>query len=155
MAENYDFLGSSNTTQNQGGGPPVPVQQFAIRTHPSPNRSAASADAPGVYFQFRRPISQLKTLTAAERKDLIDSVATQLAGRIEAVMEKVNVEDMSYSQPTTRAGQLLDIMTVYVQSDSGNSDGTVDVPLANIGPGAYTSSRIADEVEALNDAESL
>lgn len=154
MADNFDLLGSTNGSELQGGVV-VPVQEFAIQTRPSAGRSDASRDAPGVYFQFRRPVAQLAKLDRSERLELIHSIATQLASRIEAVMAEPPVENMVYSQPTNSAGQLLDLMTVYVQSDSGNSQGTVPIPLAHIGPGDYTSSRINAEVDALNAAEGL
>lgn len=154
MAKSYVLLGSSNGTELQGGQV-VPVQEFAVQTVPSANRSDAAQDAPGVYFQFRRPVSQLAKLSPDERLALVNSVATQLADRIEAVMSERPVENMLYSQPTNSAGQLLDVMTVYVESDSGNSQGAVTIPLAHIGPGEYTTSRIHAEVAALNDAEGL
>lgn len=144
MAASYTVNGSWNTTELKGGNVVTPVQEFGIITKPS-----------GIYFQFRRPVSQLSKLPTAARSALIADVADQLADRIEAVMKNDNVLDIAYSQPTNAAGQLLDCMTIYVQSDSGNSQGTVVVPLANLGPGAFTSSRIASEVEALNHAEDL
>lgn len=144
MAANFKIQGSSNTTEQEGGGIVVPVQEFAVLTIPN-----------NIYFQFRRPLSQLQKLSAADRLDLIDSVASQLAGRIEDVAVEDNVLTLSYSQPANAAGQLLDMMTIYVSSDSGNSQGTVQVPLANIGPGDYTSSRVHAEVAALNAAEAL
>lgn len=144
MAANFKIQGSSNTTEQEGGGIVVPVQEFAVLTIPN-----------NIYFQFRRPLSQLQKLSAADRLDLIDSVASQLAGRIEDVAVEDNVLTLSYSQPANAAGQLLDMMTIYVSSDSGNSQGTVQVPLANIGPGDYTNSRVHAEVAALNAAEAL
>jgi hypothetical protein len=144
VAANFRIQGSSNTTEQEGGGVVIPVQEFAVLTIPS-----------NIYFQFRRPISQLQKLNAADRLDLIDSVASQLAGRIEDVADEDNVLTLSYSQPANAAGQLLDVMTIYVASDSGNSQGTVQVPLANIGPGDYTTSRVHAEVTALNAAEAL
>lgn len=144
MAANYTVQGSSTTSELQGGNTVVPVQEFFIVTKPS-----------GVYFQFRRPTSQLGKLSAADRAALIATIADQLSTRIEEVMAEPNVEWISYSQPTNAAGQLLDTMTIYVTSDSGNSQGLVSVPLAEIGPGHYTSSRINAEVDALNQAEGL
>lgn len=142
MADNYTFAGSTLTTEQSPGGPTVQVQEFGYYTQPS-----------NIYFQFRRPTSQLQKLSTADRKSLIASVADQLATRIEEVAALDNVETLAYSQPANAAGQLLDIMTVYVESDSGNSDGTVTIPLANIGPGSYTTSRINAEVDALNADE--
>lgn len=144
MASNYKILGSSNGTELQGGNTVVPVQDFAVQTKPS-----------GIYFEFRRPVSQLQKLDAAGRAELINSVAEQLAARIEEVMAEPAVTFMTYSQPTNAAGNLLDVMTVYVQSDSGDSQGTVTIPLANIGPGDYTTSRVKAEVAALDAAEAL
>lgn len=144
MAANYTILGSSATTELQGGNTIVPVQEFAVQTKPS-----------GVYFQFRRPTAQLAKLDQEARNELIASVADQLATRIEEVMAEDAVLAITYSQPTNAAGQLLDTMTIYVQSDTGNSQGIVTVPLANIGPGPYTSSRIHAEVSALDAAEGL
>lgn len=144
MASNYTILGSSNGTELQGGNTVVPVQDFAVQTKPS-----------GIYFEFRRPVAQLQKLDLAGRKELINEVADQLATRIEDVMDEPAVTWITYSQPTNAAGQLLDVMTVYVQSDSGDSQGTITVPLANIGPGAYTTSRVNAEVAALNAAEAL
>lgn len=144
MAANYTVQGSWNTTELQGGTNIVPAQEFAVLSKPS-----------GIYFQFRRPTSQLAKLDAAERAALIASIADQLATRIEKVMAESNVEWINYSQPTNAAGQLLDEMTIYVTSDSGNSQGTVSVPLAEIGPGDYTTSRVNAEVAALDAAEGL
>lgn len=144
MADNYTIQGSANTTEQEGGGVVIPVQEFAVLTKPS-----------NIYFQFRRPIAQLQKLDAGDRKALVASVADQLATRIEDVAAEDNVLTLSYSQPANAAGQLLDVMTIYVASDSGNSQGTVQVPLANVGPGDYTSSRVNAEVAALNAAESL
>lgn len=144
MADNYTVLGSFNTSELQGGNSIVPVQEFQIQTKPS-----------NVYFQFRRPTSQLAALDAADRKALIASVADQLATRIEEVVALPNVELLAYSQPTNQAGQLVDTITVYVQSDSGNSEGTVNIPMADIGPGTVTTTAINAEVAALNDAEGL
>lgn len=144
MASNFTVLGSSNGTELQGGNTVVPVQDFAVQTKPS-----------GIYFEFRRPVSQLQKLDAAGRVALINDVAGQLATRIEEVMSEPAVTWMTYSQPTNAAGQLLDVLTVYVQSDSGNSQGTITIPLADIGPGKYTTSRVNAEVAALNAAEAL
>lgn len=144
MAKNYTILGSANSTEQQGAGAVVPVQEFSVQTKPS-----------SIYFQFRRPVSQLQKLGDSERAALIAAVADQLATRIEAVAAEPSVLTLAYSQPANAAGQLLDVMTIYVQSDSGNSQGTVTVPLANLGPGEYTSSRITAEVAALNAAEAL
>lgn len=144
MATDYTILGSSNSTEQQGSGAVVAVQEFAVQTKPS-----------GIYFEFRRPKSQLAALSDDDRLALIASVADQLATRIEAVAAEPNVLTLAYSQPANAAGQLLDEMTIYVASDSGNSQGTVQVSLADIGPGEVTSKAIKAEVDALNAAEAL
>ena len=142
MASNYTFAGSTLTTEQAPGGPTVPVQEFGYYSQPS-----------NIYFQFRRPTSQLQALSQSDRTALIASVADQLATRIEDVAALPQVETLAYSQPANAAGQLLDIFTVYVSSSSGLSDGQVTIPLANIGPGDYTTSRINAEVSALDADE--
>jgi len=144
MAANYTIVGQWPTTELQGGTNVIAVKEFAVTTKPD-----------GLYFQFRRPQSQLSALSASGQTELIDSVADQLATRIEAVFNLANVTWIDYTQDTNPGGQLLDNMIVYVQSASGNSQGTVTIPLADIGPGDYTTSRVTAEVDALNAAEAL
>lgn len=155
MTDVFTGLSSWRTTDLQGGNVVVPVQEFGVYTIPGPDRWYDPNSALGVYFQFRRALSQLAKLSTADRNALISSIGDQLATRIEEVMAKPNVVWMAYSQPTNAGGHLLDTLTIFVQSDSGDSSTTVDVPLANIGPGQYTSSRIDAAVDALNAAEGL
>lgn len=144
MAASFTILGSYRTSQLVGGSSVQPVQAFQVTTKPH-----------DIYFEFRRPIGQLQRLTQEERDAEIAGVAEQLAKRLEAVRVEPHVTDVSYSQTTTPSGQLADTITVYVESTSGESDGTVAVPLANVGPGEYTTSRIHAEVRALDAAEAL
>ena len=144
MAANFGRVKTWRTTELEGGSSVVPVQEFSTTSNPS-----------GLYFQFRRPESQLAKLSATDRAALVASIADQIAVRMEAALKLHGVTWLAYSQPTNPAGQLLDIITLYVESDSGDSEGQVDVPIANIGPGEYTASRVAAEVEALNDIEGL
>ena len=144
MAANYAIIGQWPTTELQGGTNVIPVKEFAVTTKPD-----------GLYFQFRRPQSQLGKLDASGQAALVHSVAEQLATRIEDVFNLPAVTWIDYTQDTNPGGQLLDNMIVYVQSDSGNSQGTITIPLAEIGPGTYTTSRVDKEVEALNAAEGL
>lgn len=143
MAANYTYLNQWPSSALIGGNNVVATVEFAYQTAPD-----------GVYFQFRRPQTQLQKLDAGGRAALANDIAGQLATRIEAVFNLPNVTDISYSQDTTPAGQITDLMTIYVESDSGDGAGNVSVPLANIGPGTYTTSRINAEVAALNASES-
>lgn len=144
MATNYTILNQWPSSALQGGSNVVATVEFAVQTKPN-----------SLYFQFRRPKAQLAKLDSAARLAEIDTIADQLAVRIEAVFAEKNVIDIQYSQDTTPAGQISDMEIVYVQSDSGSSVGEVTIPQPNIGPGSYTTSRINAEVEALNDAEGL
>lgn len=140
MAANYTVQGSWHTSEVSGGTTITPVQEFAILTKPS-----------SVYFQFRRPETQLAKLDPAGRAALVASVADQLAVRIEKVATHDNVIGVSYSQPTNVTGMLVDTITVYVESTSGQSQGQFSVPMANIGPSQFKA--INDEVTALDAVE--
>lgn len=140
MAANFTVDGSWHTSEVSGGTTITPVQEFAIITKPS-----------GVYFQFRRPETQLAKLSASARAALVASVADQLSTRIEAVRQHDNVIDVGYSQPTSPTGQLLDKLTIYVESSSGQSQGQFAIPMANVGPSQFGA--IANEVDALDAVE--
>lgn len=142
MAANYTVDGSWNTTEIVGGSKAVAAQEFAIITKPS-----------GVYFQFRRPVSQLSKLSSADRAKLVASIADQLSDRIEAVANHAQVDALSYSQPVNAAGQLLDTITIFYESTSGNSQGSFDVPMANIGPSQFKA--IDTHVDRLDATEGL
>jgi hypothetical protein len=142
MAANYTFLNQWPSSALIGGNNVVPTTEFAYQTEPDT-----------IYFQFRRPQSQLVKLAAADRAALANSIADQLATRIEAVYNEANVSDIAYSQGQTAAGQITDLMTIYITTDSGDSQGTVTIPMANIGPGAYTDNAIQTELAALQAVE--
>lgn len=116
MPANYTITAIRQTSQLQGSQTTVPVKEFSVVTKPS-----------AIFFQFRR------TLDLATPAN-IASVADQLAVRLEEVLAGPNVEDLSYSQDTSRAGQLVDTITVFWRSDDGALTGHFDQPMAAVGP---------------------
>ena len=117
MAAGYTIQGFTETYQLVGGNKVIRVREFHVVTHPS-----------DIYFQFRRP----KAKWAAEN---IANVASQLAARIEAVYKSPNVVGLLYSQDIDAAGQLIDMFTVFWQSDDGSISGSLEQPMASLGPG--------------------
>jgi hypothetical protein len=99
----------------------------------------------GVYIEFRIPDSQY---TAALGKDY----AIGYTGTVEQEFLLPGVVGVSWSQEPNAQDQLVDMIEVTVQSDSGNSQAVVSFPLSQIGLAA-TNTLIANKVAALNGLE--
>lgn len=118
MAGNYTITNVRRTTELQGGSNSVAVNEYSVITSPS-----------NVFFMFRRTLDKTSAANIA-------SVADQLATRIEEVFVGPNVTAISYSQDVNQAGELLDNMYVYFQSDDQTASGHIVTSLAAIGPNA-------------------
>jgi hypothetical protein len=127
----YRIEGYTSTTEVQGGTKLVKVRQWHVYALPSET-----------YFQFRRP--------ATTAKDVVHSVADQLATRIEAVLAIPAVTDVVYAQDVTPGGQLVDTMTTYYEAHGGNILGSVESNLAHFGP-TFTGKQVAAEIAAGGD----
>lgn len=127
----YRILGSSQTSEVQGGTKIVRVKEYQVESLPSET-----------YFQFRRPVT---TDQATVR-----SVAKQLSDRIEAVHKLPTVTDIVYSQDTTQGGRLQDRMITYYATPDGAISGDVESSLAQFGPN-FTKAQIDAEIAAGGD----
>ncbi len=131
---NYEIIGQYPDTEVIGGAKVRDVQVIQAVTSPSE-----------IYFEVRVPRSQASTsylkYTAQSYRDIYETLAA-IAG----------VADVQWSQRPTQAGNLTDWVTLYVESDSGESTGVIDIPFSGIA--ALTGgTRIPQLVAALNATE--
>lgn len=126
MADNYAIVTQYETVEFLGGTRTRDVIAVGVRTA-----------AHGVYFEFRVPKA---TYTAA--------IATQNANGFAIVYEDLfqiaGVDGVEWTQEPTPAGQLEDHVIVYVQSSSGNSSSSINVPYSQ-----FAQELIAPKVAAL------
>ena len=101
--------------------------------------------ASGVLFEFRIP-----------RADFTEAVARQeaagYAAQVESILTDPNVAGIEYWPDPTVSGYLLDMGTITVQSDSGNSTLSFDVPWGHVVENVV-SGTIAELAKELNAAE--
>lgn len=122
-----EFLGGTQTR---------PVMAVGVFTNPH-----------NVYFEMRIPKTDYKAATVA-------TYAEQYAANIEVAFQNPNVADIVWFQDQRADGYLVDMATVYVTSDSGNSTGTLDVLFGQLDL-RYLDPKITALVATLNQAEAL
>jgi len=84
---------------------------------------------------------------------LAKAAAAGYADIFETIFSFPNVSDLAWGQRTTRAGLLVDQVTIYVSSDSGQSTAPLGpIDLVNLGPGLH-SPEIAALAAQLTSAE--
>jgi len=130
----FTVLGQYPDTEYLGGSKTRPVQVL----------EAATVDH-GVYFEVRLPRSEAST-------DNLRALAGANATTYEALFDYTGVSDVQWSQEPTAAGMLADHVIIYVTSDSGDSEGVLDVRLDQL-TNEYVQPRIAALRAALNATE--
>jgi hypothetical protein len=101
----------------------------------------------GVYLEFRIPDSIYNATQ-------VNDYATGYSGTVEQEFSLPGVVGVTWGQTANAAGLLVDQLQIYVQSDSGNSQGSVTLPLADIGTDE-SNNQIAALLASLNEAEAL
>lgn len=126
MADTYEIVTQYETVEFLGGTQTRPVIAVGVRTK-----------AHGVYFEFR--LAKADYSAANVKAD-----ANGFTIVYELLFDIPGVTDVEWTQEPTNAGQLADHVIVYVQSTSGNSSSSLDVPYSQ-----FTQDIIAGKVEAL------
>lgn len=126
MADNYTILTQYETVEFLGGAQTRPVIAVGVQTREH-----------GVYFETR-----------IAKADYTAAVAKQNANGFTIVYELLfkipGVTDVEWTQEPTNAGQLQDHVIVYVESSSGASSASIDVPYSK-----FTQDYIAGQVGKL------
>lgn len=99
----------------------------------------------GVYFETRIPRKAYVASFAREQAELISAV-------VEAIVGDPNVAGLQWSQEANPAGYLLDVGTIYVTSDSGDSSLAFTVPWGQLTAGVH-SPQIGPLIAQLNATE--
>jgi hypothetical protein len=99
----------------------------------------------GIYLEFRIPRT---TYSAAQVK----SFATGYTGTVEAVAGIAGVAGVAWSQIPDATGQLADVLTLTVESDSGNSSATLTIHTKDWTPHA-AGPKVTALIAQLNEAE--
>ena len=136
MAPTYTVVTQYPTVEFLGGTQTRDVTAVGIVTIPH-----------NIYTEFRIPDS---IYNATQVKDY----ATAYSIALEALFAVHGVIGVSWGQGPAASGELLDLYTVFVQSDSGNSTGSVTFDNTKFGPATY-DPLIAAEVAKLNEVEAL
>jgi len=105
ISESVEYVGGTSSQQ---------VAVVAVRTSPSL-----------VYFEFRIPRADF---TAAVARTEAEGYGAQ----VESVLTDPNVSGIEWYQDANQAGFLLDMGTIYVVSDSGNSSLSFTVPWGHV-----------------------
>lgn len=136
MADTFTVVTQSPGTEYVGGTQTRDVVTVGITTKPH-----------GVYVEFRIP----KNVYSAAQ---VHDYALGYSGTIEALFGITGVVGVAWSQQPTAAGQLQDIITVTVQSSSGDSTDQFTLPLSDITTAAV-SKKAAASIKVLDAAEAL
>jgi hypothetical protein len=126
MADTYEIITQYETVEFLGGTQTRPVIAVGVRTK-----------AHGVYFEFRLEKANYSAVN-------VTADANGFTIVYELLFDIPGVIDVEWTQEPTNAGQLADHVIVYVQSASGNSSSSLDVPYSQ-----FTQDIIAGKVEAL------
>jgi hypothetical protein len=106
-----------------------------------------SSKPSGVYFEV--PIPQ--TVYSAKT---VSDYGLGYVGSIETMLALPGVVGGEWTQTPTPAGELTSNLVVYVQSDSGNSQGSIAVPFGDLEVPAWNDKIAALRTE-LNAAEAI
>lgn len=136
MAGDYRIATQYPTVEFLGGTQTRQVMAVGVFTVPS-----------NIYFEFRIPRADYKA-------DIVAQEAEGYSASLEADMQDPNIADITWFQSQQADGYLVDMATVYVVSDSGNSTANVDVPFGHTDP-RYLIPHIQPTVDELNKAEAL
>lgn len=114
VSASVESLNISETVEYLGGTSSRQVAVCQVRTYPSL-----------VYFEFRIPRSDF---TAAAAREEAEGDGEQ----VESLLTDVNVSGVEWWQDANPAGYLIDMGTIYVTSDSGDSSLSFDVPWGQV-----------------------
>lgn len=103
--------------------------------------------ASGVLFEFLIP-------RADYTADLAKTEAEGYAAQVESLLTNTSVSGISQWQKQTQSGYLLYMGAIGVQSDSGNSNLTFDVPWGSVNA-QVVSGQINDLAKQLNATEAV
>ena len=134
VSPSVESLTISQTVEYIGGTSSQQVAVVAVQTSPSL-----------VYFEFRIPRSSFTAEVARTE-------AEGYAAQVESILTDPNVAGIEWSQDSNTAGYLLDMGTIFVTSNSGNSSLSFTVPWGHVYEQAV-SAPIAALVKELNAAE--
>lgn len=134
MATNYTGLTTKETIEYLGGGQSRDAIQVAGFTVPH-----------NVWFYFRIPRTAFTDVKATGQ-------AQAYAGLIEDIFKNANVAGVEVQPVENAIGFLVDTVTVYVQSDSGDSQGTFDISFYALDP-ARVDADVAKLAATLNAVE--
>lgn len=133
MSAHVQSLSVTQATEYIGGTASREVAVVRVRT------------VSGVYFETRIPRAAYVASFAREQAELIAAV-------VEAILGDPNVADLQWWQKASPAGYLLDMGTIYVTSDSGDSSLAFDTPWGQLTAGVH-SPQIGPLIAQLNATE--
>jgi hypothetical protein len=136
VAEHWQFETSYEDVEFLGGNKTREVLVTGIRTKPS-----------GIYVEVRVPKAIFTKYGAASVNDPAGAWATIF----ETIARMSHVAGVQWGQES-KNGMLEDVAIVTVESDSGESEATVTVPIAKIGPNV-TIPEVAKLNKQLNALE--
>jgi hypothetical protein len=136
VADNYSVLFQRQTIQVLGDQDVRDVVEVTIQTKPS-----------GVVYTLNTPV-------ATATPDHIASLAAGTSEVIETDLRHPNVQTITLGQNLDASGILRPIADVYVQSNSGNGQGVVQIIQPDLNEPQF-SQRIQPEIDRLNAIEAL
>lgn len=136
MADTFTVVTQSPDTEYIGGTQTRQVTTVGITTKPH-----------GVYIEFRIP----KTVYSTAQ---VHDYALGYSGTVEGLFAINGVVGVSWSQQPTAGGQLQDVLTITVQSTSGDSTDQFTLPLADA-TSAAVKAKAAAAIKQLDAAEAL
>lgn len=134
VSASVESLNITQTVEYLGGTQSRQVAVCAVRTAPSL-----------VYFEFRIPRSGFTAAIARQE-------AEGYGALVESILTGPNVSGIEWWQNANDSGYLVDMGTIFVRSNSGNSGLSFDVPWGLVHP-EYVDGPISDLVAQLNAAE--
>lgn len=128
MADNYNIIGRTQTTDSPGGDVVRDVVRVTVQTKPT-----------GVVFEFNQPLGPALNSSIAAR-------AHTYSDDIESILMSPEVSAVSYVQDINPADNIVDYLRIYVfaSNDSGQADGYFNQPFSNI-----DAADVAPKIETL------
>jgi hypothetical protein len=145
MADYATIVSIHKTEQLIGGSTLQTVYEVGAESKPH-----------GIYFEFRETAAELiggqpEVVITSGIIGLIVAQANTLGYEIEQFLATPGVVTMQYVQDVNAAGQLIDLMDVYVQVPGADATSFVTIKVLDLGTG-NASALIAEEIAGLQQA---
>jgi hypothetical protein len=118
VPEHWDFVTAYDDVEFLGGTQTRDVLVTGIRTKPS-----------GIYLEVRVPRAEFDKLGA----QVVNAAALSMWNIFETLAKQPYVAGVQWGQQP-HSGQLQDVAVITVESDRGNAESSLTVPLVQLGP---------------------